>query len=57
MSKCCGTCEHFCWTRETQSYECWDDNNIHEGEYREYWDAACDKYKQEGYKDYDVYTK
>lgn len=45
MMKCCGTCEHFCWTRETQSYECWDSPNIHEGEYREYWDAPCDKYK------------
>ena len=30
---------------------------MHDGEYREYWDAACDGYRQEEYKDYDAYTK
>ena len=55
--RCCGTCQHHCWSREFQEFQCWKEGNIHDGEYREYWDAACDGYRQEEYKDYDAYSK
>ena len=47
MMKCCGTCEYFHWAGEQEEFQCWNDNNPHEGEYREYWDAPYDKYKYE----------
>ena len=51
-SKCCGTCGLFCWKKECQEFRCKDKN-----ERRKYKDVACNKYKQEVYRDYDAYTK
>ena len=58
--KCCGTCQYFCWSRSLQCFRCrkeWITNSKDFGEYREYWDIACDQHKQEVYRDYDAYTK